>query len=117
MVGGYFGVPNGQAINAVGAQTTKSNGAIGGIQAGFNWQAGRFLAGVEVDFNYFGLRGSNTANGLYPTFRTRRFHDRLLGQHKLAGDVPWPCGTGLGELVVLRDRWIGARHPEGRLHI
>jgi outer membrane immunogenic protein len=65
--GGYFDAAEALAVNAVGAQVTKSSGYIAGGQAGFNWQAGGFLAGVEADFNYFGLRGSSAVSGIYPS--------------------------------------------------
>ncbi len=36
-------------------------GAIGGVQAGFNWQSGMTVFGVETDFQASGLKGSLTA--------------------------------------------------------
>ncbi|MET0630811.1 MAG: outer membrane beta-barrel protein [Xanthobacteraceae bacterium] len=63
---GYFedtGVP---AVNAVGVQTINPSAFTGGVQAGFNWQAGSFVGGVEVDFNSFRLSGSATGTGVYP---------------------------------------------------
>src|SRR3954453_9055161 len=35
-------------------------GVIGGVQAGFNWQMGSFLAGVEADIQASGVKGSFT---------------------------------------------------------
>jgi outer membrane immunogenic protein len=41
-----------------------SSGAIGGLQLGYNWQFNRnWLIGLETDFNWAGLKGSNTAFG------------------------------------------------------
>ena len=37
-----------------------SNNVTGGIQAGYNWRAGRFVIGVEADINYVGLNKSVT---------------------------------------------------------
>jgi outer membrane immunogenic protein len=63
---GYFASSTVQAINSAGALTTDPRGFIGGAQAGFNWQSGSLVAGLEGDFNYFGLRGSSTGTGIYP---------------------------------------------------
>jgi outer membrane immunogenic protein len=63
------------ATGAVGAVVTtytpgcsNSNDAAftGGVQAGFNWQAGSFVFGIEGDVNYLGdLGGSGYANYAY----------------------------------------------------
>jgi outer membrane immunogenic protein len=37
------------------------SGAIGGGQAGFNWQSGAFVFGVEADFQWSGMKGSLVA--------------------------------------------------------
>ncbi len=38
-------------------------GALGGIAAGYNWQFGRqWLAGLEADFDWAGLKGTGTSN-------------------------------------------------------
>jgi outer membrane immunogenic protein len=37
------------ALSAGGVPIGHSNGFIGGVQAGYNWQTGNFLAGVEAD--------------------------------------------------------------------
>jgi outer membrane immunogenic protein len=38
---------------------TNPSGFLGGGEAGYNWQAGRFLWGVETDFSGTGIMGSN----------------------------------------------------------
>ncbi len=40
---------------------TPLRGAIGGAEAGYNWQTGPLLLGLEADFDVSGLRGSRTA--------------------------------------------------------
>ena len=50
--------PNGFAFCASGSDANKLNGAIGGLQAGYNWQTGKFLAGVETDFQLSSQNGS-----------------------------------------------------------
>jgi outer membrane immunogenic protein len=46
-----------------------SRGAVGGLQAGYNFQSGRFVYGVEADFSGSGIDGSRTfvssSNGVY----------------------------------------------------
>jgi outer membrane immunogenic protein len=44
------------------------NGALGGIQAGRNWQTGRFVYGFESDLDYAGIRGSVAGPLLIPPF-------------------------------------------------
>ena len=63
---GYFAPSSVPAIAAVGAQRPDSSGFTGGLTAGYNWQAGNALFGLEADFNYFGLRGSTSGTGIYP---------------------------------------------------
>jgi outer membrane immunogenic protein len=43
---------------AFGTGTTKLNGALGGAQAGYNWQTDRFVFGIEGDIQATGQRGS-----------------------------------------------------------
>src|SRR5207247_1897899 len=51
-----FGDPvSGAGLFATAAARAR-DGAIGGTQAGYNWLAGVFLAGVEGDLNYSGQR-------------------------------------------------------------
>jgi outer membrane immunogenic protein len=63
---GYFASSSVPAVNAVGSQKAKPNGFTGGVEAGYNWQTGSFVFGVESDFNYLGLRGHATGRGVYP---------------------------------------------------
>ena len=63
---GYFADTSIPPINALGRQSIKPSNVIGGVQAGYNWQAGRFVAGVEADINSFRLSGSAAATGVYP---------------------------------------------------
>lgn len=63
---GYFDVTSVPAVNAAGAQTIDATGFLGGGQVGYNVQSGRFVAGLEFDFDYFRLRGSSTTTGVYP---------------------------------------------------
>jgi outer membrane immunogenic protein len=43
-----------------------SSQAASPAQGGYNWQIGALVAGLEVDFEYFGLRGSSSGGAVYP---------------------------------------------------
>jgi outer membrane immunogenic protein len=59
------------AANGGGPPSTSfsSSGALGGLQAGYNWQADRnWLVGVETDFDWSGMKGSGLSSYLvFPT--------------------------------------------------
>src|SRR6266540_4147392 len=63
--------PAGFAFCAAGSDSSRLNGVIGGLQAGYNWQSAGFLLGVEADFQVsdqgrgevFSTR--NATNGLF----------------------------------------------------
>jgi outer membrane immunogenic protein len=63
---GYFASSSPAAIAAVGAQHINSSGVTGGAQAGYNWQFGSFVLGVEADINSLSLKGSTSGTGTYP---------------------------------------------------
>jgi len=58
--------PNNAAVAAADSPTVNSSGFTGGIEAGYNWQLGRFVLGVEADFDYLGLKGSQSGGGAFP---------------------------------------------------
>jgi outer membrane immunogenic protein len=66
---GYFAATSVGAFNAAGTQSVKPDGFTGGVEAGYNWQVGNILVGVEADIDSFQLRGS-AASGpvVYPGF-------------------------------------------------
>ena len=63
---GYFAASSVSAVNAAGAQSNNPAGFIGGAEVGGNVQWNTFVAGVEADFNYLGLRKSSSSSGAYP---------------------------------------------------
>lgn len=63
---GYFAPSSVPAVNAVGAQHANSSSVTGGFTAGYNWQVGRAVFGLEGDINYFGFKGSASGSALYP---------------------------------------------------
>jgi|SRR5580704_9679388 len=58
---GYFITTDPAQINAAGAQSIKPNGFTGGFEAGYNWQAGTIVFGLEGDVESFHLNGGATS--------------------------------------------------------
>jgi outer membrane immunogenic protein len=87
-----------------GAQSNRLNGALGGVQAGYNRQFGRYLAGVETDIQYSGLNGRGSISSSFPL---------PLGAGPLAIPISgtnserleW-FGTLRGRLGIISDRWL-----------
>ena len=70
-------VPNGFSAPLAISNNDADSGFIGGGQAGYNWQNGTFVYGVETDIDYINLGGSGststaTANFGGTTLTTRR---------------------------------------------
>jgi outer membrane immunogenic protein len=57
---------NGTAVSASGTGDMSSVGFAGGVQAGYNWQRGLHVYGVEVDFGAFDLEQRSSESGLFP---------------------------------------------------
>jgi outer membrane immunogenic protein len=74
------------------------SGAVGGGQAGFNWQAGVTVIGIEADFQASGLQGglaAPCAAGLCVIPLTASYHQK----------VPW-FGSVRGRLGVSSSGWL-----------
>ena len=57
---GVIDTPSAAVINSFGNQSIKPFGFSGGAQAGYNWQVGNWVAGIEGDFSYLHLSGAAT---------------------------------------------------------
>jgi outer membrane immunogenic protein len=88
-----------QLLNTTTAGTL--NGGIGGVQAGYNWQVGNFLLGLETDIQASGQRGNNSFNGTIHTFGAGDNPVSVSDTSRLE----W-FGTVRGRLGVTRDRWL-----------
>ena len=66
--GGFYNAAIVGQINGAGAQTISPTGFSAGVQAGYDWQIGRFVVGVEGGFDALHLTGS--ANGSAIRFAT-----------------------------------------------
>ncbi|MES2195222.1 MAG: outer membrane beta-barrel protein [Pseudomonadota bacterium] len=58
---------NGTTVAASGTGRLQSTGFSGGVQAGYNWQAGTLVYGAEADVGAFSLRKSVTSSGTFPS--------------------------------------------------
>jgi outer membrane immunogenic protein len=63
---GYFAMSSVPAIAGVGAQKLNPNGFTGGGQAGYNFQSGHWVLGVETDLGGMSLNSSKTGSATYP---------------------------------------------------
>ncbi len=59
--------PNGAAVASSGTGKLSSTGFTGGVQAGYNWQAGHIVYGGEADFGAFDLGNSSAPTGVFPS--------------------------------------------------
>jgi outer membrane immunogenic protein len=47
-------------VQNAGSQKTRTSGFVGGFQAGYNWQSGNTMLGIETDFEYLRSAGSSS---------------------------------------------------------
>jgi outer membrane immunogenic protein len=61
------------AVNATGMQSITPSSFTGGLEAGYNWQWGGLVGGLEVDLGSFRLAGTAINGGIYPTSPPKTF--------------------------------------------
>src|ERR1700674_4213771 len=71
------------AIQAQGTQSANISGLTGGGQIGCNWQAGRFVFGIEGDGEYLGLSSSSSSTITDPQFGTPDTNSMSVSIHSL----------------------------------
>lgn len=64
--GSYFAPGIDPGVAASGSSSLNTNGLTGGIQAGYNWQFGQLVYGIEADFNALRQGASYGGRFLYP---------------------------------------------------
>ena len=63
----YMNATQAAAVTAAGRQSIRPSGTAAGIEAGYNWQFGRFLLGSEVDLQSLDLNGAANSGAVnYP---------------------------------------------------
>jgi len=96
--GPYLGANLGYEWGAVSNNPTKPSGLEGGIEAGYNWQFGQFVTGVEGDLNVSGAEDTfapwQFSNPWFGTLRGRA--GVAIGNTLLFGTA----GLAYGELAV-----------------
>ena len=103
-----FGQPN---LNGAPLSGLDSRGALGGFQAGANWQSGRVVGGLEIDLSGTGIKGSTSNSVTVPgtlslASQTDKF-DRLGSARARVGYLVTPSlllyatgGPGWARLVT-----------------
>ena len=65
---GYFANSSVNSINAMGADSVKPKGFVGGVTFGYNAQSGATVFGFEMDANAASLKGDRSTTVVYPGF-------------------------------------------------
>src|SRR5690606_10779892 len=99
--GGFAGAPSDFSLAGLPSFATAPNslkGALGGVQAGYNWQHGAFVLGLETDFQFADVKGRIEAPcpviGCGVPVRASYGHD-----------VSW-FGTVRGRIGYAADMWM-----------
>jgi outer membrane immunogenic protein len=87
---GFLGV----LLGVPSVQSTDSSGFLGGLQAGWNYQIGRFVIGTEADFSWSDINGNSSAGILGGA-----------GTRALTANTDW-SGTSTVRLGVAHDHWL-----------
>ena len=97
----------GGALCASGSDATKLNGALGGFQAGYNWQISNWVMGVETDFQFSGQSKSQTFNTNFPGALTFPALTPLLGNLSATyTERLESLSTLRGRVGFAADRWL-----------
>ncbi len=78
---------------AVANNTSSHSGVIGGVQAGYNWQSGALVLGVETDFQFSSIKGN---------IGTLNFPGGTIQSDE---KLPW-FGTVRGRVGYAADNWL-----------
>ena len=98
--GGEFSPPAITGFNAAGPQSFKPASFIGGLEAGYNWQAGSYLAGIEGDIEWLHLSGSATSGSL-PIVGTPGTSFTVTS----SADIDW-LATARGRIGFTTGNWL-----------
>ena len=90
------------AFCASGSDKNRLSGVIGGLQAGYNWQSGSFLAGLATDVQYSGQRSNQVFTTNFSTGGTNPPGTVLAPYTE---KLTW-LGTLRGKIGLTSDRWL-----------
>lgn len=95
------------AVNTATSPRLKSNGATGGIQAGYNWEDQHAVFGIEADFDAFHLRGNTTSTVAFPSTLPGgvAFPPTTFFTPTASVSTDW-LFTGRGRLGWANDHWL-----------
>jgi outer membrane immunogenic protein len=88
--------PAGFAFCAAGSDSNKLAGVIGGLQAGYNWQSGQLLVGIETDIQASGRQGDRI-------FRAEVQRPPTIVEASYTQKLQW-LGTARGRIGFAVDR-------------
>ena len=85
-------------IGGTGPIAVSGDGILGGVQIGYNWQAGAFVYGLETDFQLSGADGTFTGNvgGGARTF-TGSASNEWFGTIRARLGRTFECGESVGK--------------------
>jgi outer membrane immunogenic protein len=90
-----------------GSETVNLSGAIGGAQAGYNWQAGTFLYGIETDIQASGQKHTGVFSGAIShgndPFTAADGNNPFTAA--VTNKIDW-FGTVRGRVGLTSDRWL-----------
>ena len=96
----------GGALCVAGGESNRLRGAIGGLQAGYNWQSGTYLVGIETDFQLSGQKGDATFTGQTDFFAiTAGVPINTVITAAASERLHW-LGTLRGRVGYAADRWL-----------
>jgi outer membrane immunogenic protein len=98
--------PGGNAFCASGGDTNRLNGIIGGLQAGYNWQAGKYLFGLEADIQSSGQKHDQLftmINQTNSTFQGIPITGTVAATY--SENLSW-LSTVRGRVGFASDRWM-----------
>lgn len=99
----FFGAPNNPTF--LGTQKYDTSGGFAGGVAGFNWQSGAFVLGIEADYHWADISGRSSVINVGPANDTYFTHLRSFGDIKgrlgyAAGPTLWfvSGGAAVGDI-------------------
>jgi outer membrane immunogenic protein len=85
------------AISSAATQNTKTRGFAGGLQAGYNWQSGNLVWGLEGDINYLASKKNTTNSGPFPS--------------TTPGGIVGPPTVSFGVSETITNSWLFTARP------